>query len=242
MLSSFLISLLGHLIVSRIFLKKSAFQSSKTIFLNFFSLFLIIFCTLIIKNAFHACLIIGIFQITLIFFLKFEEKQFIISLKKEFVPILDQIIISMSAGKSFKQSFLEVSKRISPKFKNIIINLYYNREFSNKNITNIEKIATEFVTELIIIEKNQSKCLDKIKNYRRQLQIINNFRRKSGQVRIQSQIQSIVMAFLYFGLLIYVFFEFGFSQYSNLILISFSFFIIGILGVLKIGRSMTWKT
>lgn len=241
MLFTILISIVGQIILNRIILKNFNFSPSKSKIAIHLSLILVLICSFYIKKAYLTWFIIGFFQITLIFFLKFEEKQFMRSLNHEFIPILDRLIISMSTGKSFKQSFLESIKTVKPEFHQIIIQTYNKLNEMQLSYVRPQSSIENFIQELIFIEKNQSKCLEKAKTYRRKLQIIKNFRRKSGQVRVQSQVQSLVMLFLYLGLLMYIQFEFGISKHLSLVMISIVFFTVGLFGVLNIGRRMKWK-
>jgi len=80
-----------------------------------------------------------------------------------------------------------------------------------------------------------------VKALRRQLKLMEDFRRRSGQVTEQMKMQALIVTALYLGLLFFVIKQFGFKNHQSLILISGFIFLIGLLWIFLIGRRMKWK-
>jgi hypothetical protein len=121
-------------------------------------------------------------------------------------------------------------------------NLTHAIVYENSSASLRSAMLKTLYEELCRIEKSQSKCVDQLRALRKQIKMMEDFRRRSGQVSMQIRMQASVSAVLYVGLLLFMITQFGFFEYRGLILTSGVLFFGGLVTVFVIGRRSQWNT
>lgn len=162
--------------------------------------------------------------------------------QENLISMLDSWIITMRSGKSLRQAqlfYLEKTKKpiqyilkeynIAIQYQQNVVNLSQNRQIQI------------FFRELEQIEKQSHKSVERLKALRRKLMMEKFFRQKSRQATLQVKSQSLIISFMYVGLLLYVHFTFGLLRYQLLVMFSFVLFVFGLVCVQRMGRYYKWK-
>ncbi len=246
MLIVFLVSTIGFLIVMRTFYQVAGLfgfskQATMTIFVSLLGL--IIFAVLLLHSRpFLLWIFIGIILISLNFSPLFLKFILIRSMKKRLIPLLDQVILGLQVGQSFRSALLSAIEEQNAWFRRQLLEIY-NAMITTQGASSC--LSSPFIEELKLdwteIDRSQNKIVDQVKALRRQIKIMEDFRRKSGQVTQQIKMQAIIVTALYTALLIFVSSNFGFFTNLKLILFSAAIFLGGLTWIFMIGRKMTWK-
>ena len=207
--------------------------------LEYFFLFYFIFMFLYLKN-FQILLIFFLLPlIFLLFLLIFLRKREEINLLSQLISLLIPLEARMKLGLSFINAWqkgLEELKleRTRVKIQKVteILKFQTNFSYPDKEIEN-------FIKDLMIIHQS-SNPLKRLKHLKRKIKIEQSFHIKSKRALLQVRIQSIVLCVFYFGLLAWTIIAYG-SKYTQLIVISFLLFFIGLFWIFKIGRKMKWS-
>ncbi len=162
--------------------------------------------------------------------------------QEQLISMLDSWIITMRSGKSLRQAqlfYLEKTKKpvqyilneymIAIQYQQNVVNLSQNRQMQI------------FFRELEQIEKQSHKSVERLKALRRKLMMEKFFRQKSRQATLQVKSQSLIISFMYVGLMIYVHLSFGLARYQMLVMFSLVLFIVGLVCVQRMGRFYKWK-
>lgn len=171
--------------------------------------------------------------------------------KENMLKFLDELILMMMTGKSFRDSFNLITQNSNNyfylKLKSLLSFNVFNSltDSKNENINKNESLKTKelknFCDLVQMIESNPHKAIEKIKSYRKELQIILNFEKKLRQSTIQIRTQAMVLTFLYLTLLIFTYKMKGSIHFTHLIP-SLILFLSGHLCILFLGRKRKWKT
>lgn len=172
------------------------------------------------------------------FFSYYQEKL----IQRHTIRVLDQLILGVQSGQSLRASLGSLSQQESILLRVSLENMVHAIVFeeSSKNLRSPALRA--LFEDLKQIEKSQAKCADQLRALRRNLKIMEDFRRRSGQVSLQIRMQAGISAALFVGLLLFTVLQFGFFQYRSLILTSITLFFAGLVTVFVIGRRMRWTT
>lgn len=172
------------------------------------------------------------------FFSQFLEKQ----ISKHTLRIVDRLVLGVQSGHSLRSSLHQLSTGESSLLRIPLQNLAHAIAVENSSKGLQSSKLRHLFEELSRIEGSHSKCADQLKAFRRQLKMLEDFRRRSGQVSLQIRMQAIVSAVLYVALLLFMITQFGFYQHRSLILVSSVLFSAGMVTVFVIGKRAKWNT
>jgi hypothetical protein len=201
--------------------------------------------TFFLHNLFvQWCLIfvpVGIFFGAYLLFIKQLESRF----HYEFPGILTNLILQMKMGQSFRASLAKVMLHSRLRYRGILESIYDHVAFSQQK--NDKKMAegTVFAREILVtfmqVDQSSHRAIEKLENFRTRLIILNEFRRRSGQIRGQIQMQAYVLTGIYVLSFIFIARSFPLSELWSLLLFSFFLFIAGLVSLFVIGRRVKWN-
>lgn len=202
-------------------------------------LFYCLFVYIFLKNTqfFLIFLFIPLILVLLVFvFFKYKnEKDLLFQLYSLLIPLESQMKLGLGFINAWQKVLEELeSGEIKSKIQEITEVLKFQSSFqhSHKEIEN-------FVKDLIIIYQS-SNPLKRLKYLHRKIRVEQAFRIKSHRVLLQVRIQSAILGFFYFSLLVWTVITYK-NQYIHLVLASFLLFCIGLFWILKTGRKMKWS-
>lgn len=207
-----------------------------------FALVIVLFGALTPENILLHWLFIGIVLATLKFFPPFLLIFLKRELQKALICWLDAVVISLQSGISLRMSAVHAAENFEGWRQNIFVDLAHAIAFSEKNISTKWPLVAAFTERVIEIERSGIQCVEQIKSMRKELAMMENFRRRSGQVSMQIRMQAIIVTFLYVGLLFFVAHMFGFYKNIHIIGTSTALFLLGLIWIFLVGRRMNWKT
>lgn len=165
------------------------------------------------------------------------------TVRQSFSLVLDEVILQMSSGKSFRDSMTQVCERQVGSLRIFLEDLVLSVVFSQQpKMWSNDLFFQEIVAEFQLIDRSNAKSLDRLRSFRKKIRTQLDFRRKSGQILSQIRTQSMVMSIFYLSLLVYVICSQGFAKNSQLILMSCLFFFLGSFWIYRIGKAYRWKT
>lgn len=161
--------------------------------------------------------------------------------RQKLIQFVDELILLMMTGKSFRDSFLQITTESQTFFSMKMRELILTNNFPGQTRTAINsdlQTVAEFVHS---IDKNPHKALDKLRAFRRQLHWSILFKKKSRQATVQIRAQATILSALYGGLLFFVFNEHG-MKVNSVIFPSLFLYFSGLITLFLIGRRQKWKT
>lgn len=247
MIIIFALSVLGYSLVARIFQHLSdQFGFSKQFSITALLTLLILHVVGLVflhQRPFVLWLFIGIIWISLNISPYFLRIHLMKSLKKQLIPLLDQVILGLQVGLSFRRALLHAIDGQSSWYRHQFLEIY-NAMIVVDGIKTAAraKFLDVLMTEFIEIDRSSTKVVDQVRAFRRQVKTEEDFRRRSGQILEQVRMQAIIVTSMYVGLLVFVSLNFGFYKNLNLILFTASLFVGGLYWIFSVGRKMKWKT
>ncbi|QLY25385.1 hypothetical protein [Bdellovibrio sp. KM01] len=244
MITFFMLSMIGQALVQRslanIAREFAISQRSlrSLMILNFFAIALIAAIT---QSTVSLWLFFGILLISLKLFPEIFRIFLIQRLQFAVIPMLDNLVLGIQAGKSFRQSLHMAIESQSGWQRNQLREIYNSIVTSENKIAVKSAVIKDLQAELLEIDRSQTRSLDQAKALRRQYKVEENFRRRSGQVTQQIKMQAIIVTALYGALLAFVFAQFGFMNHRFLILGSLFMFVFGLFIIFSVGRRIKWK-
>lgn len=164
--------------------------------------------------------------------------------QSEFPGFLTSIILQMKLGQSFRQSLRFTHQTMKTQWQSVFREICYDVAFSQqeKQPTNSfwNDFCEEMRSEVKKIDGSTHKTIEKVENFRRRLIIIDKFRRRSGRIRGQVQIQVFFMCLIYALIFAVNAWLFDLWSYKLVLMISILFFILGLFMVVFIGRRIQW--
>lgn len=247
MIINFTLSMLGFLIVIRTFRRSAEeFAIPATLVLGVSTAFLLtIGSALLFLHArpFSLWLFIGIIWISLNFFPHFLRIHLLQTLKRQLVPLMDQVILGLQTGQSFRGSLLRAIEGQRSWHRRQFFEIYH---VITRSEARPQPSKTGFLADLAEewreMDRSQNKVIDQVRAFRRQLKTEEDFRRRSGQVTQQIRLQAIIVTAMYLGLLVFVSCNFGFLAHLHLIFFASLLFSGGLVWIFSVGRKMKWKT
>lgn len=162
-------------------------------------------------------------------------------LRRKILVFLDQILMSLQAGMSLRgaiQSIIDYEVG----WEKIELTKAYSAMLLGAEKKHLRsQILTELFDELRLIDQKRAKTIEQIRSLRWRYEILENFRRKSGQVSQQTRIQSFVLTILYVALLLFSHRNFDLTKYIYLTVASVTLFLAGFALVFILGRKISWK-
>ena len=247
MIIIFMLSVLGYLLAARIFQHLSEefgfskqFSTATLLCLLFVHVVALVFLH---QWPFLLWFFIGIIWISLNVLPHFLRIYLMKGLKKQLIPLLDQVILGLQVGFSFRHALLHAIEGQSSWYRHQFLEIY-----TAMIIIEGEKVAarTKFFDILMLefkeIDRSSTKVVDQVRTFRRQAKVEEDFRRRSGQILQQVRMQAIIVTSMYVGLLVFVCLNFGFFKNLHLIIFTALLFIAGLFWIFSVGRNMKWKT
>ncbi len=225
------------------FLKSDLFLTpSELLILNKFGFFIIFSIFFIFRNNSILTWIFFVILCFLLIVIKFIIQN---ELKKRFdfqlVFFLDLMILNLQMGTSFRSSFKKSipknSKIMEKIFKKILDSLI--NEIPPKNFALLHFFA--FYEQMYRADHTKSKVIDRLKSIRGHFFLLQKLKLKSSQIQKQVGLQSLILSLLYFGLIGFVIFYFGFWNNQNIIMISLLLYGMGLGGSFYLGLKKAWK-
>lgn len=168
------------------------------------------------------------------------------------LKFIDEMILLMITAKSFRDSFNMITQNSDDyfhlKLRNLISlsTLQPMKPIEHKKNTKSEVLNQKeflyFHNLVQSLELNPHKSLDKLKTYRRELQININFEKKLRQSTLQIRLQALLLTVLYIGLLVFIFKVMRGIISFKLLGTSLILFLSGHLLILILGKKRKWKT
>lgn len=160
-------------------------------------------------------------------------------LSLHFVSILDEIILEMRMGRSFRESFQKCSVSrpdwMRKQFDELLTALAYRQAFS------APAISEQMVNELREVFGASMKQLERLKSLRRRLKIEMDFRQKSRRALVQVRMQSAILSLLFVPLLVFQLLSRPWDSQGHIILVSCLLFAVGTWWISLAGRKYKWK-
>lgn len=244
MLIVFSISMLGHAFAHRIFARMArdfAFSPHLQRNLIVFNLLFIAFLTMLSPSITSLWLFIGILLITLKFFPPVLRIFLRRELQKCLIPFLDMVILGLQTGKSFRSSLLFAIESQRGWVRHQLTEIYDSMLLAENVIDMKSAVLKDLRRELVEIDRSKNRSIEQLRALRRELKMLESFRRRSGQVSQQIKMQAIIVTALFVALNIFVIKQFGFQENKNLILGAVLTFFAGLFAVFLIGRRLKWK-
>jgi hypothetical protein len=243
-MSVFLISFFGFIINIRFFSAIfSRFHLEKKNLTRFFYLLLIF--DLFVITISDSALVIWLWNAFIFFLIQFSPRVMEFWLEKRLrditVTILDQIILSIQTGTSLRSAIKITAEREKGWIKYELLKAHSAFFISDDPAPLKFKILQELFDEFKWIDHSRAKTLDQLKNLRWHYKILEDFRRKSGQVSQQAKTQAVVVTFLFVALLIFNICHFGFYENIRLIFFASFLFSVGLILIFILGRRFKWK-
>lgn len=160
-------------------------------------------------------------------------------LQANFVSILDEIILEMRMGRSFRESFQKSSlgqpKWVQKLFDELLTAFVLRQAISAREIDEgmLRELRDVFLASL--------KQLDRLRSLRRRLKIERDFRQKSRKALIQVRMQSLILSLLFVPLLIYQLWNRGWVEQKAIVTVSTVLFVAGAWWIVGAGRRYQWK-
>jgi Flp pilus assembly protein TadB len=203
------------------------------------------FIMLFVKNFLWNWVFICLPVVAILCFVFSYSKRQEICFRYEFPDIITSLILQMKMGRGLRKSFQIYLESGSKRYTSTLHYIYDNVVFLPQEI---DKKMTEqscFVRELIIefkkIDQSTHKSIEKLENFRRRLIILNEFRRRSGRIRGQVQLQAAVLTFIYVGCFAMMTLLFNLLAHPQVLLISLLLYSIGALGIFLMGNKIKWS-
>lgn len=242
-MTNFLISVFGFLIVDRILYRLEIFNyisspnRKKFLIFSLFTYVLFsIFKDLIVVNM----SLFGIFLGFLMFFYIFHEKKLQTLFENRHKSLIDELILIIQTGCSPIKALDDVMNTFSVYEKKVFwpLNtlLGSQQQFSRVSGT----INHNYFIELIEILQQKSRVIDQLDTFRNSLQIQIKLRRKSRTVTAASKAQAIVAVLIYFVFLTISWMQFNLQDYPRVLMTSVVLLVLGLLMIFKMGNRIKW--
>jgi len=184
-----------------------------------------------------------VFIVILPSWIQFERRR---HFKLRRIWILNSLILRVRLGSGVRQALLQTSERADLYIKTRLRQLH-DRLVTTNNISapnevgrDIDPLLIELYDVLVDCERESHLTCQRLTNYRRKIEIHEEFQRKSDQVLRQLRAQAYVLTALYFAVFGFVVWRFGFTEHSRTLVMSMSLFILGIIITLRQGRRIRW--
>ena len=185
--------------------------------------------------AFFYILPIGIF----LGFIFYQQKKRERILLKNLYSLLPTLIAQMKLGLGFMDAWDKSLQTIERKTDQAFLLKISESLRFQKTYSHPHSEIKHFLSHLMTARKS-TQALKQVRNLQQKIQVKQLFLRKTRQVLFQLRLQSVVMAVLYSGLVIWNLLHYGLS-YISLILLSFLLFFSGLLWIFKTGKTLKWS-
>lgn len=244
MLILLLVSSIGYSIVHRSLINISrefAFSQDLIRVLSLSNLVVISLITLSTGSSAVVWVFIGILLLSLKLIPRLLRVFLLNRLRKALIPFLDAIILSLQMGKSFRSCLYSAIEIQDGWVKHQLLEIYQSMSLAENVIAAKSALLADLQKEFRLIERSQTRCLEQVKSLRRELKLLDSFRRRSGQITQQIKMQALIVTALFLSLLIFVVRQFGFFEHRFLVFFASGTFLIGLIWIFFVGKRMKWK-
>jgi hypothetical protein len=183
------------------------------------------------------CLFLSPLFLTRIIFSR-RERQVL----KNFVSILDLVVVRMRIGSSLRESLLATSadQPHSTQFllREFVTLLSFDRPLDE--LVSHPRLRKNFL-ELKKIDQQPHRAIERLKSLRRRLQLEEKLRQKSRKALLQARAQATILSILYAALLSYSLCKYGWKNSPRTFAVSLGAFFAGSLWLWQMGRRFRWK-
>lgn len=163
----------------------------------------------------------------------------------EFLRFVSVVILKMQMGHSFVSSMEQALATETWRQKGLLSEIHRNVVFSQQvkiyKSGPFNSFVGKVVHEFHLIYFNQHQAIDRLCNFRKNLQAELFFRRRSRQIWTYFAYQLALLSFIYFALFIFIVREYGFFQFKTAFYYSFSLYFFGIVSLYFIIRGKKWR-
>lgn len=243
-----LIILLSHLVfgfafvrrTARIFITKTEKRSAQqtkavigTVILLTSSLILMSFCFVAGVFLYYFALFVNVLSLSWLA----ELAQRLSS--EELLQIVDAVILKMKSGNAFRSAVAKAQRSLSRRqcqWLELVLSCDNHR--INQHPANLTTLAYREMSRALT-EPHLAKQI--LENLRRDGRILHEFRRRSGQILLQTRVQAIVLSVMYCLVLLFVLNTNKFEQIAPLLAVSLGLFSLGVVVLMRVGRRYKWK-
>lgn len=235
--SVFVYRIIKKLMTSPFYTKRKLTKIGIVVFCFYF-LFMIVF-----RNSYWSYLV----QLLLCLFAKKLIHAYMINnLKKlywkEFARFLSHLKLRIQLGESFRSAVRECLPLCSSELQCILTRIMEVVVFSQHKIDDkLPRFITNIITLFKKIDRNPHLALTLIQHAHDSMEVKKNFRHKSGQILLQTYIQSSVLAVLYIITLVYSHINYSLFKHTKLFFVSLSLMILGSLFLQILTRNFKWS-
>ena len=156
--------------------------------------------------------------------------------------LLSSIILKMKTGRGFRESLRATCGEAPAFLQHLLVRLPDYVVFS-QHCETLESFETfrSFVRELREVDRSAQGTIPRLHSLRERWLVVEDFRRRSGQVLLHVRIQCVVMVGLYLALLTAMLKGFGWSQCRSALFVSMPMFLLGMATTLLLGGRIKWK-
>ena len=163
---------------------------------------------------------------------------------RELPRLLDNTVLNMKVGQSFRSALQSASHDLSPFSKIKIRNVMNGLSLLPAKSAPGENSGPEEATLIAVfyrIEAENHRALQRLEQLRYKLRVEQDFRSRVKRALVQLKAQSYFLSALYVCLLGFVYFRFGFRGNERLIGLSLVLYLAGIYFTRRVGRGFQWK-
>jgi len=166
------------------------------------------------------------------------ERRQIDALKSETPHFLDRWILNMRLGNSLSSARDAALDDSSDRVRTLLRPLFLNSaEIPKAHLF----LPVKIVNELKLLSNSPHSALTRLENIRELLRKADEFRRKSGQARRQTSIQSLVLLLLHVALAVFTIQRYGWQRHSDLIVLSFVLAGGSVAAMHQLARKSKWR-
>lgn len=209
---------------------------------HFIFLFLIYFFYFSKPFQIWFSIFLSLIILPLIIFLltKIHQRQF----HSEFLRFLSLLIIKMQMGSAFRTAFEKCLVEETWKQASFFGHIYENVVFSQQKVLpkagGFGSFIAEILQEFAYAQTYSHQSIDRLCNFRDQLLDDQFFRRRSSEIWMHFALQLVVLSIIYWGIFVYVCWNYGFQKYFSIFSVSLSFYFLGVFILQYLIRRKVW--
>ncbi|HRO66435.1 MAG TPA: hypothetical protein PL182_02600 [Pseudobdellovibrionaceae bacterium] len=155
------------------------------------------------------------------------------------LELLDQVILSMKSGRSLRNSLQDAVRTFSKHEMSRVLQELVARMEHGGDFSKSQPIAREILREIRLIDAKGTKMIAAFESFRSLVRTRFIFRRRSGQVTLQTRVQAGVSCLLFAPLL---FFQLRSGNFSDVrTVISVILFVVAQVWIHFLSRRHAWK-
>lgn len=175
------------------------------------------------------------------FFTRKREQEF----KDNFCHYLDDIVVEMRTGHSFRQSLQRSHERwpafVHHKFSKILDLLRFSTDSLIDSALSKDKFLKSIIEEFKTIDSHSHNSLARLISLRERLRTESDYRRRSGHVTLQIRTQALILTVLYIATFVFVMCTNNYKDIIKELLLSSLLFGMGLCVIFLYGRRYKWK-